>query len=79
MNSGKITDKLLNLATVLVGHLRGGLAHINVLVSLFFGGVSGSAVADTSGIGSILILFALHSPGHFPPPAGTDLFWRQTW
>ena len=55
MNSGKITDKLLNLATVLVGHMRGGLAHINVLVSLFFGGVSGSAVADTSGIGSILI------------------------
>lgn len=55
MNSGKITDKLINLATVLVGHMRGGLAHINVLVSLLFGGVSGSAVADTSGVGSILI------------------------
>lgn len=55
MNSGKITDKLLKLATVLVGHMRGGLAYINVLVSLFFGGISGSAVADTSGIGSILI------------------------
>ena len=55
MNSGKITDKLINLSSTMVGHLRGGLAHINVLVSLLFGGVSGSAVADASGIGSILI------------------------
>lgn len=55
MNSGKITDKLIHLASTVVGHMRGGLAHINVLVSLLFGGVSGSAVADTSGIGSILI------------------------
>ena len=55
MNSGKITDKLINLASTSVGHMRGGLAHINVLVSLLFGGVSGSAVADTSGVGSILI------------------------
>lgn len=55
MNSGKITDKLLNLSSAMVGHIRGGLAHINVLVSLLFGGVSGSAVADTSGIGTIII------------------------
>lgn len=55
MNSGKITDKLINLASTVVGHMRGGLAHINVLVSLLFGGVSGSAVADTSGVGGILI------------------------
>lgn len=55
MNSGKITDKLIHLANTMVGHMRGGLAHINVLVSLLFGGVSGSAVADTSGIGAILI------------------------
>jgi tripartite ATP-independent transporter DctM subunit len=39
----------------MVGHIRGGLAHINVLVSLLFGGISGSAVADTSGVGTILI------------------------
>ena len=55
MNSGKITDKLIHLSSVMVGHIRGGLAHINVLVSLLFGGISGSAVADTSGIGTILI------------------------
>lgn len=55
MNSGKITDKLIRLSSTMVGHIRGGLAHINVLVSLLFGGVSGSAVADTSGVGTILI------------------------
>lgn len=55
MNSGKITDKLIRLASAAVGHIRGGLAHINVVVSLLFGGVSGSAIADTSGIGTILI------------------------
>jgi tripartite ATP-independent transporter DctM subunit len=55
MNSGKITDKLIDLSSAAVGHIRGGLAHINVLVSLLFGHLSGSAVADTSGIGTILI------------------------
>lgn len=55
MNEGKITDKLLNLSDAVVGHIRGGLAHVNVLVSFLFGGVSGSAVADTSGIGAMLI------------------------
>jgi len=55
MNSGKITDKLINLASVLVGHIRGGLAHINVVTSLFFGDISGSAVADASGEGTIII------------------------
>lgn len=55
MNSGKITDKLIDLSSTVVGHIRGGLAHINVLVSLLFGGISGSAVADTSGVGTVLI------------------------
>ena len=55
MNEGKISDRLVDLASALVGHIRGGLAQINVLDSLFFGGISGSAVADTSGIGSMII------------------------
>lgn len=55
MNSGKITDKLMNLASAMVGHIRGGLAQINVVTSLFFGGISGSAVADTCGEGTIII------------------------
>lgn len=55
MNSGQITDRLMNLASAMVGHIRGGLAQINVVTSLFFGGISGSAVADTCGEGTIII------------------------
>jgi len=50
-----ITDKLLDFSRVLVGHLRGGLGHVNVVASIIFAGISGSAAADTSAIGSILI------------------------
>jgi len=46
---------LIALAASLVGHLRGGLGQINVLSSLFFGGVSGSAIADVSAIGGAMI------------------------
>jgi tripartite ATP-independent transporter DctM subunit len=55
MNVGGITERLVNFAKVLVGHLRGGLAHVNVVSSIFFAGLSGSAVADTSALGSMLI------------------------
>ena len=55
MNVGGITERLVNFARVLVGHLRGGLAHVNIISSIFFAGLSGSAVADTSAIGSMLI------------------------
>src|SRR6185369_17968472 len=48
MMRGGISDRLIALASSLVGRLRGGLGQINVLSSLFFGGVSGSAVADVS-------------------------------
>jgi tripartite ATP-independent transporter DctM subunit len=55
MNHAKITDGLIRLATVLVGHLRGGLAHVNIVASIIFAGISGSAVADTAALGKILI------------------------
>ena len=55
MNVGGITERLVYFAKVLVGHLRGGLAHVNVVSSIFFAGLSGSAVADTSALGSMLI------------------------
>jgi len=55
MNSGRITDYLLNLSRNLVGHIKGGLGHINVVISMFFAGISGSSTADTAGIGSVLI------------------------
>ena len=55
MNVGGITQRLVDFANALVGHLRGGLAHVNVVSSVLFAGLSGSAVADTSALGSILI------------------------
>jgi len=53
MNITGITDDMFNFATELVGPLRGGLAQVNVVVSLIFSGMSGSAVADAAGIGSV--------------------------
>lgn len=55
MNAGGITRRLLDLADAIVGGMRGGLAQTNVLSALFFGGISGSAVADISSLGRILI------------------------
>ena len=55
MNNGQMTPRLLALADRLVGHFRGGLGHVNVTASVFFAGVNGSAVADTSALGTLLI------------------------
>lgn len=55
MNAGGITRRLLDLADAVVGRLRGGLAQTNILSSLMFGGLSGSAVADVSSLGRVLI------------------------
>ena len=55
MNRGGITSRLVEFAQAIMGHLRGGLAHVNILSSMLFAGLSGSAVADTSALGSMLI------------------------
>ncbi|TJZ93532.1 TRAP transporter large permease [Paracoccus gahaiensis] len=55
MNRGGITLRLVEFAQALMGHFRGGLAHVNILSSMLFAGLSGSAVADTSALGSMLI------------------------
>ena len=55
MNTGGITNRIVEFANALIGQYRGGLALINILASMFFGGVSGSAVADTSAVGGVLI------------------------
>lgn len=55
MNRGGITERLVQFARTLVGHFHGGLAQVNILSSIMFAGLSGSAVADTSALGSILI------------------------
>ncbi len=55
MGSGGISEKLIALANACVGWMRGGMAMVNIVASYFFGGISGSAAADTASLGTILI------------------------
>jgi len=55
MNQGRIAEKLIAFASSLVGHIRGGLAHVNILTSLFFSEISGTATSDAAAIGSVMI------------------------
>ena len=55
MNATGLTDKIFNFAMALVGHLRAGLAQVNVVASMIFAGVSGSVVADIAGLGMVEI------------------------
>ncbi|UQZ89902.1 hypothetical protein C4J81_12040 [Deltaproteobacteria bacterium Smac51] len=55
MNEGGMSQRMINLANAIIGRFRGGLALVNVLSSTFFGGISGSSVADTSSTGAVLI------------------------
>lgn len=55
MNAGKMTDKMFGFANLLVGRFRGGLAHVNIVASVIFAGMSGSALADAAGPGKISI------------------------
>ncbi len=55
MNRGGTTRRLIDFANVLVGRIPGGLAHTNIVASMFFGGISGSAVADAAAMGTILV------------------------
>lgn len=65
MNSGSITNRLLNFALILVGHFRGGLAQVNILTSVIFSGMSGSAVADTAGVGHV-VTEMMQKDGRYP-------------
>ena len=55
MNRGGVTRRIVAFAQTCVSHIRGGLGHVNVLSSVFFSGISGSAVADTAAVGSVMI------------------------
>lgn len=55
MNTGQITDRLIDFAASLVGHIRGGLAQVTVLVSMLMSGMSGSSNADAAGVGAVMI------------------------
>ena len=65
MNTGGISRRLINFVSALIGFLRGGLAMVNVGVSMFFAEISGSAVADVAAIGSVLIP-AMKKKGYSP-------------
>jgi len=70
LNSAGITNHLFGFARSLVGHMRGGLGHVNVLASLFFSGMSGSAVADAGGLGKLEIK-AMRDAGYDDEFAGS--------
>jgi tripartite ATP-independent transporter DctM subunit len=55
MNHGEVTDKIFEFADAVVGHFSGGLAQVNIVTSLIFSGISGSALADIGGVGRVLI------------------------
>ncbi len=66
MNAGTVSDRLLNFSLALVGRFRGGLAHVNVVASLIFSGMSGSAIADAAGIGKVIINM-MRREDRYPP------------
>ncbi len=64
MNAGTISERLLQFCVALVGRFKGGLGHVNVVASLIFSGMSGSAVADAAGIGKIIVEMMIKT-GHY--------------
>ena len=65
MNEAKITDRIFSFARSLVGHIPGGLGHVNIMASIIFAGMSGSGLADTSGLGKVEIK-AMKDEGYDP-------------
>ena len=55
MSRANISDRLISIADLMVGRVKGGLAYVNIVVSMFFGGITGTAISDTTAIGSIMI------------------------
>ena len=70
MNTGGMTHRIFNVAHIIVGKIRGGLGHVNVLASMLFAGMSGSAVADAAGLGVVEVK-AMKEAGYTPRFAAT--------
>lgn len=91
MNSAGITRRLFNLPLAFIGHIKGGLAHVNIVSSVLFAGMSGNAIADTAGLGKIEMQFmkeegydvpfsaaitaASSTIGPIIPPSATMIIW----
>lgn len=65
MNTGGVTSRLIKMSKAFVGHIKGGLGHVNVVASMIFAGMSGAAVADASALGTVLIP-AMKKEEHLP-------------
>lgn len=70
MNAGTISERLLKFASLIVGRIRGGLAHVTVIASMIFSGMSGSAIADAAGPGKLMIEMMLKEGRYKPGFAG---------
>src|SRR5882724_13367772 len=70
MNAGTISERLLRFAALVVGRVRGGLAHVTVVASMIFSGMSGSAIADAAGPGKLMIEMMLKDGRYRPGFAG---------
>jgi len=70
MNAGTVSERIFDFCRMLVGRMRGGLAQVNILVSVVFSGMSGSALADAAGPGLVTIREMLKKPGYTPGFAG---------
>ena len=70
MNAGTVSERIFDFCRILVGRMRGGLAQVDILVSVIFSGMSGSAIADAAGPGLVTIREMLKKPGYSPGFAG---------
>ena len=70
MNAGTVSERIFDFCRILVGRLRGGLAQVDILVSVIFSGMSGSAIADAAGPGLVTIKAMLKKPEYTPGFAG---------
>ena len=72
MNAGTVSDRIFDFCRILVGRMRGGLAQVDILVSVIFSGMSGSAIADAAGPGLVTIKQMLKKPEYSPGFAGVE-------
>src|SRR5579872_1588510 len=66
MNAGTVSERLIKFASLIVGRIRGGLAHVTVVASMIFSGMSGSAIADAAGPGKLMIEM-MRKDGRYSP------------
>jgi len=66
MNAGTVSERIFDFCRILVGRMRGGLAQVDILVSVIFSGMSGSAIADAAGPGLVTIRQMLKKPEYSP-------------